>query len=156
MRIHRSAGVALLSSFICGIAPAAGAQELAGSFDQLRVLVKPGDRITVAEPDGRVTTGRISDVSASSLALLVDGSRREFREPDVDTIRRRGDDTGAGMVILVTSVYGGLGAAIGVGVDALIRSERVIYARRAAAGRAVKIAPFVAAGRKGAAVSVGF
>jgi len=55
----------------------------------------------------------------------------------------------------VTAVYGGIGAGIGVAIDAMIRTERTIYdahARRASVG----VAPMVGRTRKGVAVTVGF
>ena len=49
-------------------------------------------------------------------------------------------------------VFGGIGAGIGVGVDALIRRERVIYRRD---GRPqTRVAPVVGPGVGGAVVSV--
>ena len=52
-------------------APMVEAQEIASSFDQLRVLLKRGDSVTVTDRSGREITGRIADLSFSSLVLLV-------------------------------------------------------------------------------------
>jgi hypothetical protein len=54
---------------------------------------------------------------------------------------------------LVPAIVGGLGAAIGVGVDALIRREPNIY-RRGRSTRGVSVHPRVGRGFAGAAVSV--
>ena len=54
------------------------AQELAGSFDQLRVLLKAGDKVRVTDSTGQEVRGAIADLSSSSLALLLAGSRRTF------------------------------------------------------------------------------
>ena len=138
-------------------------QDMAGTFDQLRVLVGPGDKITIADDGGREIKGTLAELSAGSLGLIVNGQRREFREPDVRAIRQRRSDSlangakigfgigaalgllgglavmsefeggeAAGFVVATTLFYGGVGAGIGVGVDAMVTRDQVIYARRAA------------------------
>ena len=140
------------------LASPAAAQELAGSFDQLRVLVKPGDTIRVTDDAGQEARGTIAALTSTSLELLVAGSRRNFLESDVRTIRhRRSDPLGNGAkwgfgigaalgllgglavaseyedaaaaVPLVALLYGGLGAGIGVGIDAMISSDQVIFSK---------------------------
>lgn len=148
-------GVLLLAA---ASAPTAAAQELAGSFDQLRVLVKPGDTIRVTDGAGQEARGRIATLTSTSLELLVAGNRRNFLESDVRTIRHRRSDPlangakwgfgigaalgllgglavaaeyedSAAAVPLVALFYGGLGAGIGVGIDAMISSEQVIFSK---------------------------
>jgi hypothetical protein len=151
---------------LLGCAPAAEAQEggtgVAASFEQLQVLVKPGSTVTVTDPAGSVTSGRIETLSSSALSLLVDNTRRTFGEMDVNLIRhRRGDSLangawwgfgiGAGLAVAAlwaytacdlcdgelgpgeaaaaVSVYGAMGAGVGVGIDALVRREQIIYRR---------------------------
>jgi hypothetical protein len=65
---------------------------LAGSFDQLRVLVKTGDKVRVTDTGGQDVRGSIADVSSSSLALTVGGSRRTFLEADIAAIHQRRND----------------------------------------------------------------
>lgn len=164
------------------------AQEVAGSFDQLRVLVKPGDKVTVTDDAGRETTGRIAELSSSSLALIADGERRDLQATQVNTIRQRRSDSlangakwgfgiGAGLgllgglaiateydedgdgeetafVVAATLVYGAMGAGAGVGIDALISSNQIIYARRTSARFSVK--PLLTRQRQGAVVVLGF
>ena len=145
------------------VAPCAAAQEIAGSFDQLRVLVKPGDRIRVTDTGGRETLGTIADLGSSSLTLIGANGRRDLSQNDIDTIRQRRSDSVANgakwgfvvglglgalagaalasgdgnpaafMVPLVALAYGGLSVGVGVGIDAMISSEQVIYARRSSA-----------------------
>ena len=141
----------------------AAGQEVAGSFDQLRVLVKPGDTITVSDDGGREMTGTIANLSSSSVALLVGDQRRDLQANQIAIIRQRRSDplangakwgfgvgatigllTGIGLasgydagndsalIVFGTLIYGGLGAGIGTGVDAMISGNQVIYARRAA------------------------
>ena len=98
---------------------AADAQEIAGSFDQLRVLVKAGDRITVTDDAGREMTGRIAELSPSSLALVVGEQRRDLQATEIDTIRqRRGDSLANG------AKWGfGVGASLGFMTAMAIANE---------------------------------
>ena len=134
----------------------AEAQELAGTFDQLRVLVETGDRIRVVDASGQDIRGTIAAIGAASLTLEAGGTRRDFAERDITTIHQRRPDslangalwglaagtalglyggialssTGSSGVIIpiFTLLYGEIGAGIGTGLDALVSAERVIYA----------------------------
>ena len=150
---------ALVATAILTSAGPASAQELAGTFDQLRVLVKAGDRIRVVDTSGQDIRGTIADLGLSSLTLVSDGTRRDFAERDINTISQRrpdslangalwglaiggglgllgglalsgADGSSAAIIPVITLAYGGIGAGVGAGVDALISAERVIYARR--------------------------
>ena len=59
---------------------------------------------------------------------------------------------GAGFVVGSTLVFGAVGAGIGVGVDALIHRERVLYRRDA--GRRTRVTPVVGPGVAGAMASI--
>ena len=177
--------VALLVLFLESVATAGQAQELAGSFDQLRVLVKSGDTVRVTDSSGREVRGAIAELSPSSLSLRVSGNLRAFLEGDITTIHQRrpdslangakwGFDVGAGlgvlggmaiateyrdggvaMIPILALVYGGIGAGTGAGIDALHSSEQPIYATRRASGK-VALRPILTGGRKGVAASLGF
>jgi hypothetical protein len=138
----------------------ARAQELAGSFDQLRVLVKAGDTVRVTDKTGQEVRGAIVDLSSSSLSLRVAGTQRTFLERDIAAIHQRRNDSlangakwgfavGAGLGVLAGAVvaseykdgggvfipllaltYGGMGAGVGAGIDAMNPSEQVIFAWR--------------------------
>lgn len=167
----------------CAASPA-GAQEIAGTFEQLRVLVKPGDRITVIDDAGRETTGSIADLSASSLVLLSGRDRHDFSASDIGTIRQRRSDSlangakwglavGAGLGLLAglalaseagdagafvvgaTLFYGGVGAGIGVGVDALISGNQVIYVRRSSPSARFTVTSPMTPRRLGIVVTLG-
>ena len=126
----------------------ADAQQLAGTFDQLRVLVKPGDTLTITDSSGHHVRGKLADLSASSLVLEAAGTRRLFQDTEVGTIEKRGSDSmkngaliglsvgaGFGPAIGATTgdwglaaigalIYGGIGAGIGVGFDAMVEGPR--------------------------------
>ena len=162
------------------------AQGVASSFDQLGVLVKPGDKISVVDITGREAEGRIGTLSRDTLTLFTEAGPRQFGEVEVAKIRqRRGDslqngaiigavagaayvvtalallgDSDGGDVIVVTAVAGGvlfagMGAAAGVGIDALITRRQVIYQKPAGEKR-VSVSPLFSRGRRGAAVTVTF
>jgi hypothetical protein len=79
------------------------------SFEDLRGRVKPGARVRVTDTSGKETTGTVADVSPSSLALLVNGVRRELSETQVrQIVGRRGSFAGRGALI-------GLGAGVATG-----------------------------------------
>lgn len=162
------------------------AQGVAASFEQLSVLVKPGDKITVVDVTGRKAEGRIGKLSRDTLTLATPAGPRELGELDVAEIRQRrsdslkngaiigavaatayfltmaailGDDDG-GEVIIGTAVAGGvmfagMGAAAGVGIDALITCKQVIY-RNGARETRFRVSPLFGRGRRGAAVTVKF
>lgn len=165
-------------------APMVEAQVLASSFNQLQVLVKPGDTVRVTDGTGVEARGTIGALSPSSLEMVIEGNRRIFAENDVRTIRqRRGDslkngawwgfgimaglallgaaseapdNDDAGAVAVGVLASGGLGAAIGVGVDAMIRSNEVVFSRPPGVSTRLTVSPLLAASRKGLLLSVGF
>jgi hypothetical protein len=149
------------------------------SFDQLRVLVAPGQTVRVTEPSGDSYSGTIVSLSSSALALRVGNSLRQLREDDVTTIRHRRSDPlgngalwglgtgfGTGMVMCgrchvgpgvgMGLWFGAMGAGIGVGIDALIRGDVVVFRRSGTSGTRVSVAPQLARSHKSVAVSVGF
>jgi hypothetical protein len=162
------------------VAATAEAQQVAGTFDQLRVLVKRGDTLTVTDGAGQRLRGKLTDLSESSLVLEVSGTRRVLQGADVDIIEKRGSDSlkngaliglsiGAGLfgaamgaatgdwgyAALGAVLYGGIGAGIGVGVDALIEGQRVIYAGSRSTRTSFNIAPILSRSRKGVLVTIG-
>ena len=172
--------------FLCAGGARVEAQGVAASFEQLGVLVKPGDKITVVDVTGRKAEGRIGKLSRDILTLATPAGPRELGEVEVAEIRQRRDDSlkngaiiGAvagtayfvtmaallsdsdgGDVIISTAVTGGvlfagLGAAAGVGIDALITRKQVIY-RKSSRETKVSVSPLFGHGRRGAAVSVKF
>jgi hypothetical protein len=185
MTRHLAATVAVAIVLIGGTKSAeAQAVEQAASFEQLQMLVRPGDVITVIDDNGTKLRGRLTGLSSSSLQLDTGNGPRTFEQSKVQTIRqRRGDSLangawaglGIGMAIpaialillrdecyctaaevaAVIGAYGGLGAGIGVGVDALIRGTKTIYSAPAAPNR-VFLTPLLTRGGSGMSVTVRF
>jgi hypothetical protein len=65
------------------------------------------------------------------------------------------DNAGAFMALGVL-MYGGIGAGIGAGFDALIEGRRVIYARSGSARSTLTVAPLLGKSRKGVRLSLRF
>jgi hypothetical protein len=181
---------ALIVLGLCVAAPAAAAaQGIATTFQELRLLVRQGDTVTVTDVNGQEVSGKITNLSASSLALTANNHAWEWREVEVATIKqRRGDSLangaliglgiGAGLTAIgfavwvnsetyggqasageavgVTALYGGLGAAIGIGVDALITRRQVVFEKRAASGVTFQIVPLLTPTRAAGRLSIGF
>jgi hypothetical protein len=181
---------ALIVSGLCVAAPAAAAaQGIATTFQELRLLVRQGDTVTVTDVNGQEVSGKIADLSASSLVLTANNQAREWREMEVATIKqRRGDslangaliglgigagvaaigiamwvssddyvgDVSGGEVVFAMAMYGGLGAGIGTGIDALITRRQVVFEKRSASGVTVQIAPLLTPTRAAGRVSIGF
>jgi hypothetical protein len=181
---HLTIGVVILLS--CAGGTSVDAQEVASSFEQLAVLVKPGDKVIVVDVAGRETKGRIGTLSPDALILMTSAGSRQLDKLEVAAITQRRDDSlkngaiiGAvagvayyvtglallagiddGEVIVPTAIAGGvlfagLGAAAGVGIDALISGRQVIYQTPAPRSRA-SVSPVFSHGRRGAAVTVRF
>ncbi|MEX2273926.1 MAG: hypothetical protein WD690_20850, partial [Vicinamibacterales bacterium] len=88
------------------------AQVVASSFDQLSVLVKPGDKITVVDLAGREAEGRIGVLSRDRLTLVTAAWPRELGEVDVAQIRQRRSDSLQNGAIIGAAAGAGYGLAL--------------------------------------------
>jgi hypothetical protein len=88
------------------------AQVVASSFDQLMVLVKPGDKITVVDVDGRRAEGRIANLSRLNLTLATKAGPLQLGEGDVGTIQQRRDDSLRNGAIIGAAAGAGYGVAM--------------------------------------------
>lgn len=149
-RRNVQARCAEVSVFLILLAGVAEAQGVAGSFEQLRSLVKPGDTVIVTDKAGRDIQGQIAALSSSSLELLVAGTRTNFTQADLDTISRRDSRWSGTLWGLVagttlgtlfekgisengyydgsfTVLFGGIGSGIGFATDAMIKGRRIVF-----------------------------
>ena len=112
-------------------APAAEAQGVAYTFTELRLLVRPGETISVVDAAGREMTGRIVELWPSKLALRRAAGTHEVLERDVQTIwQRRGDSLRNGALWGLGSgaALGGLAALAMLGVfpvDELLTLKKI-------------------------------
>jgi len=184
-RHHTAVAFALALGFISFGIPEAHGQQ-ATSFEQLQLLVKPGDTVTVTDSSSQISKGRIAELTNSSLRLVVGGVVRDIAATDVSEVKqRRSDSLGngarngaiagaafgtlsailadcnsdscAGERVAVIGVTTFFGVGIGVGVDALITRMHVVY-RRPLGRTSVRfnIAPVIDKRQKGIALSVRF
>ena len=165
-------------------AATAHAQQIAGNFDQLRVLVASGDTLTVTDASGARLKGKLTQLSASGLVLDVSGVLRQFQDTTVMTIEKRGSDplkngaltglaiggvigglaigaaagyTGgeaAAYALTGALLYGGIGAGIGAGIDALVEGRRVIYASTSSPTTKLTVLPVLNGKRRGVLLSL--
>jgi len=158
----------------------------ATSFDQLPLLVKPGDTVYVTAFSGNTVRGRIEQLTSTSLGLTVNGNRRDLLQTNVSQIRQWRNDSlkngaliglavGAGVGTASTiancsdrnseacgtaaisiPLLGGLGAAIGVGIDALIPAKQTIYQNQTRTSRKFHFAPILNRKDKGVKLAFSF
>jgi hypothetical protein len=182
---HLTVGCAV-GLLLCAAGTRAEAQAVASSFEQLSLLVKSGDRITVVDPTGREAKGRIGNLSRETLTLDTPAGPRALGEADVSEIRQRRDDSlkngaiigavaGAAYFMTMAAVLGDsdggdviVGAAVaggvlfaGLGAAAGAGIDALITRdrviyRTGSRGSRVGVSPLFGRGRRGAAVTVRF
>jgi hypothetical protein len=135
--------------------------------ERIRASVKDGQRVVVTDDQGREFAGKIAEIGADTLRLLVGTQPTAVRFASIVRIDRPHDTLANGALIglgvgaafgltavaledarecnpaaffdcsdpslagyvIIPLMTGGLGSAIGVGIDALIRRDRTIYRR---------------------------
>jgi hypothetical protein len=131
----------------------------AESFQELQLLVKPGDKISVTDMQGVITKGKIEGITTSKLSLKTKSSILDLSESDVSRIRQKRSDSLKNGAIIGTAIGGGfallgifscnglcegsagdmvgasliitgLGTSIGIGIDALVKHQELIYIGR--------------------------
>lgn len=90
---RRSAAI-LTVVLCCAISGAeeAAAQQ-ATSFEQLQVLVKPGDTVEVIDSEGKSTKGKVRDLTREFLRMESKTGIREFGQRDAVEIKQRRADS---------------------------------------------------------------
>ena len=171
---------------LCGGATRVHAQGVASSFDQLSVLVKPGDKIGIVDITGQETEGRIGTLSRDELTLVTKTGVRQLGEGDVAQIRQRRSDSLQNGAIIGAAAGAGYGLAMlaflastddgggpipigvvtslvtltGIGAAAGAGIDALITRRQVIyekpGGGHVSISPLFLHGRRGVAVSVKF
>jgi hypothetical protein len=164
----------------------ARAQAPVSDFSQLPARVRVGDSIALTDSAGREHKGVLFDLSANALVLETGGKRVDFGADSLRTIRWRRPDTmrngaligfgvGAGLgalgmmslcgegggcvpgVALGALLYGGLGAAIGVGFDALVPGKMIlVYQPAGTPGARLSVSPVLTPHRRGVAATLRF
>ncbi len=179
----RRIGIMTVAALVCGVSPA-HAQELASSFDQLRVLVKAGDRLTITGSNGQITRGQLVSLSGTTLALETDAGTRTWSQDVVASILRRQPDSlgngakigfgigagfgaligfamadafgSAGAVPGVILIYGAMGTGIGVWIDGARKSDQLVFSRPVTQSGRLSVRPIGGRGTGGVQVSLAF
>ena len=105
----------------------------------------------------RVATGTLA--AAACAVVLVRAQVGEVRTVAPDVYFHEGDIKGKGhcnngwVVPLAAAFYGGIGAGIGVGGDAMVDGQQVIYASAQPLAARLTIAPLLTARRQGVLMS---
>ncbi|WP_291984130.1 hypothetical protein [Luteitalea sp.] len=176
----------LLGTALVASVSTARAQGVASNLRELQLLVRPGETVTVTDAQGREVQGQIQTLSPSLLALSGRSGRRAWTEVDIVSIRQRKSDSlwnGAliglavgggvgiaggiaatednknekGWVPFLGALYGGIGAGIGVGIDAMFRDDHEIFRSTSAPQRTeVGLVPLLTPKRQGLLVSLAF
>ena len=186
MRLPAAVRLFLFVIALLCLTASAMAQEPVRSFDQLNTRLKPGDTIWITDAQGREVKGKIVDLAPGAVTVKADASRT-YGPADVNLIHERRPDSlkngaliglgvggglalglclaaepieGDGACVLAAGIYGGVGAAIGVGIDALIPGKKIVAYRAPGPAGApparVSFAPVVTPRAKGVAVSFAF
>lgn len=161
---------------------AAAQPAASSSLERLKAVVPAHSKVTVTDTQGQEFRGTIDDASESGLSLTIDGAMRRFEATDVSSVRvRRNDSLADGALIgaavsgglsslmfldnechtdpvcyQAVAVYAGLGAAVGLGIDALIHGHAVVYTGRPRVQNRLIVAPIVARGEKGVRLTLSF
>jgi hypothetical protein len=180
---------AIVATVLIAVPVVAAGQAPVTSFERLNTRLKPGDTVWLTDAQGREVKGKIQALAPDAITLKGDGpmsfAAREvslIRERDSDTLRNGAliglgvggglgiagcvsmavhEDGNLGWCALAVGFYGGIGTAIGVGVDAMIPGKKLVAYRApvasGATGRArLSIAPVITPRAKGVAVSFAF
>ena len=132
------------------------AQEPATAFDQLNLIVKEGDKVTVTGPSGDRITGRVNSLASNGLELKTGAGVRSFSDNDIRQITRKkpdsplngfligfaagfgatlpvnlgiADDDETGMALAASAIWGLIGGGIGALVDACVQEKQLVYQR---------------------------
>jgi hypothetical protein len=162
-------------------AAAVFAQDVATTFEELRLKIGRGATVYVTENDGQEYTATVVSVSATAFTVSVGGKERSLEQSAIRRIRQRLPDSlwggvliggGIGVALGALSVgladdcsggcaaspviSGAMFAAIGAGIDALIEGKKVIYEPGAAGRSAWNLSPLIGRGAAGARLTVVF
>ena len=155
------------------------------SFRELKDRVRSGATIFVTDASGREVRGTLSELSETSLSLMVDGGLREFSESEVSVIKLRQRDSlwngflvgvaagtapalywlladpneCSGSICMEDLMIGVIaGGAIGLAVDAAVQARVIVYRGppSSSTSAAITVSPIVGEGRKGVALGISF
>ncbi len=142
----------LLMGIVIAVPGVVNAQPVA-TFDALALRLDPGDRAEVGLRDGAVLSGRVIALTREAIEIDSSAGRRRMAVADVEFVTTRGDSLTNGLAIGFLSgallgglagasfsgefrsgdmvggalMFGAVGAALGLGFDALNQGTRTLY-----------------------------
>jgi hypothetical protein len=173
----------ILVMALLGLAPrAAFAQKVARTFDELQGRVLLGEAVKVIDGEGQATRGTLLRLTASDITLRTEAGEQTIDGRTVAEVKARrsgplwnGAVIGAaiatvpGIVALASDdvecdncaagflIAAGMGAAIGVGIDALVKGDvTVMKLPSTRAGNRFTVVPVVERQRQGVFCSIRF
>jgi hypothetical protein len=176
-------GISLSALLLLGLFPGQlSAQPPTTDFGLLSSRVRVGETVWVTGEDGREVQGKLWDLSASSLEIMSRGQTKTFSADGLRVVwARQHDSLGNGALIGLCAgvvlaafaaaecdehlpcfvagglVYGGMGAAIGVGIDALTPPGKIeVYRRPAIQSARIRLAPVVSPRGQGVVLRIAF
>ena len=176
--MHRVIVVTAMSVLFPAVA---AAQQPASSFAGLDGILRTGDRVEIVDLQGRELSGKITDLSSTSISVDGEAGSRRLAEADVALIRQRRADSvwngtltglaiggGLGLVMEATCsddshcgeaqdgqmLLGGVvwGTGIGLLVDALRKTSHDVYRREPP--KRVQVGPMFGRGRVAVAIAM--
>jgi len=176
--MRNSIPIVVLAVALAGPASAL-AQLPTSTLDQLSLIVREGDLVSVRDRTGTSIRGRIMDVRTDRLIIDAGGIPRSWSADELREIRRRTHDSVLNGAIIGAVIGGGLtssiyldnecrgdpvcakavivyaviGAAAGAGIDALIRANPLIY-RRSVSRVSWSVAPTFSVDHRGAGIQL--
>ena len=93
----------------------ASAQTPTSTFDEVNARLRPGDRVTVTDAQQRTISGRVEEISTSSLRMMVDAKRQDFALHDLLRIERRTSDSLLNGALIGAAIGGALSLRVLLG-----------------------------------------
>jgi hypothetical protein len=145
-------------------------------FESIGRRLRVGHVAEVVDTTGLTVRGKVLEITGSKLVLTGGSGSRTFTGEDVMIIRRTGpiwDGAIKGALIAMVPIviiaanchgcdlapagafWGGIGAGIGVGIDALF-GPRTVYRSAAPSSRTVRLVPTLSRDRKGLSAAIAF
>ena len=161
----------------------ASAQQPVSSLDQLDALRNTNSRVIVSDAAGREFRGTVAGATSAALSLLMGKNTRQFPAAEIRLVRVRREDSllngaligaavGGGAALayfldnecrddpacyVAVGVNAGVGALAGLGIDALIHRNVVVYAPSTSGPPyRLVLAPLAGRGRTGVRLTIGF
>jgi hypothetical protein len=180
---RRRTCVGMLVTVLLGLAPdAAFAQKVARTFDELQGRVLLGETVKVVDRDGQATRGKLLRLTATEITLRTAAGEQIIEGGNVAEVKARRSGplwngavigaavpTAAGIAILAADnvtcdncapaflLWAGIGAAIGVGIDALVKGDVTVMKQSpAGAAKGFGVVPVVGRERQGLLCSIRF